>query len=82
MAQASASVVKLVVGVGSFALPSAFVKAGLLGGLVGLPVLAAMCMYCVWLLAQCKRHIGDRCSYYDIGRCGGLCGLQLARAPH
>jgi amino acid permease len=48
------SVGKLVAGVGSYALPKAFCGAGWVGGLIGMPVIAATCLYCLRLLLHCR----------------------------
>jgi len=64
------SVGKLVAGVGSYALPKAFCGAGWVGGLIGMPLIAATCLYCLRLLLHCrdKAHGGAGGS----GDAGGL----------
>ncbi|ELR24157.1 Transmembrane amino acid transporter protein [Acanthamoeba castellanii str. Neff] len=70
--QASASIIKAVVGAGSFALPWAFLQAGLFGGMIGILVLAILSCYTIRMLIQCKRELvgkSDRyVTYVDIAR--------------
>eukprot|EP00936_MAST-01D_sp_MAST-1D-sp1_P000709 g709.t1 len=51
------SVAKLVAGVGSYALPRAAAGIGWLGAVVGLPLLASFCFYCLTLLLQCRIRV-------------------------
>ena len=51
------SVAKLVAGVGSYALPRAAAGIGWLGAVVGLPLLASFCFYCLTLLLRCRARV-------------------------
>lgn len=68
--QASFSLIKAVVGAGSFALPAAFMEAGLWGGVVGILVLAALSLFTILLLIRCKNELpalkGRYVSYVDV----------------
>lgn len=66
--QAGVNVMKLVVGVGSFALPAAFAEAGMLGGVCGIILVAGLTAYCVKLIRACAVEVGPQSTYFDIAR--------------
>lgn len=68
MFQAAVNTTKLVVGVGSFALPQAFELAGMAGGILGIPLLAAWCAFSMKLMVDVRLDIGPQAVYYDVGR--------------
>ena len=76
---------KLVVGIGSYALPKAFSLVGLLGGLVLTPLMALLCAWSISLLVATKskfsRSIGAACDYNRLARsvpgAGGGAGRLL-----
>ena len=67
--EATFAVVKGIAGAGLFALPSAFAQSGLLAGVVGVVVLAALSSSSIKLLASIKRSLyGDApVTYLDVG---------------
>ena len=69
---ATISVMKLVVGIGSYALPKAFSLVGLLGGLILTPLMALMCAWSISLLVTTKakfsQSIGMNCNYNQLAR--------------
>lgn len=67
--QATVSVLKLVVGVGSFALPAAFAQSGLYGGAAGVILVAVLSAYCVYLYTLAKAKVSPTASYFEVGRC-------------
>jgi proton-coupled amino acid transporter len=68
--QASFSIIKAVVGAGSFALPGGFKYAGFWGGFFGLIILAFLSNYTIKLLVICKNKLnneeGEYITYYDL----------------
>jgi len=65
---ACVSIIKCVIGAGSFFLPYGIKKAGLWGGVVGLLCLGALCDYIDYRIIQCKRKLfgGRTVSYPDL----------------
>ena len=66
--QAAVNATKLVVGVGSFALPKAFELAGMVGGILGIPLLALWCTWCLKIMVQVRDSMGLHTSYTDVGK--------------
>ncbi|KAL6060342.1 Transmembrane amino acid transporter protein [Balamuthia mandrillaris] len=57
--QAASSIIKAVIGAGSFALPWGFMQAGLLGGLLGMALLSFLSLFTILMLIQCKNSIPE-----------------------
>lgn len=66
--QAAVNTTKLVVGVGSFSLPAAFRMSGMVGGVIGIPLLAVWAAFAMKLMVDVREDLGPRASYFDCGR--------------
>lgn len=60
---------KLVVGVGSFALPQAFKLSGMVGGIIGIPLLGVWAAFAMKLMVDVRKDLGPGSRYFDCGRC-------------
>lgn len=65
---ATVSIMKLVVGVGSYALPKAFSLVGFVGGMCLLPTMAILCAWSISLLIDTKKHFPPTATYVTIAR--------------
>eukprot|EP00283_Hemiselmis_rufescens_P007796 CAMPEP_0173431342 /NCGR_PEP_ID=MMETSP1357-20121228/9508_1 /TAXON_ID=77926 /ORGANISM="Hemiselmis rufescens, Strain PCC563" /LENGTH=416 /DNA_ID=CAMNT_0014395805 /DNA_START=215 /DNA_END=1465 /DNA_ORIENTATION=- len=63
---ASAHIIKAVMGAGSFALPWAFTKSGIVLGPLILMAIAAMSAYTHILLARCRRKASSYCAIHEM----------------
>ena len=79
---ATVSICKLVVGVGSYALPKAFSLVGFIGGAFLLPVMAILCSFSISLLVQTKARFAGKSnmSYVDLVRASPSNGGSSSRA--
>jgi len=66
--QAAVNTTKLVVGVGSFSLPKAFQYSGMLGGVLGVPLLCVWAAFAMKLMVDVRESLGAGARYFDCGR--------------
>ena len=58
--------IKANLGPGLFAIPAAFKDAGLVGGSIGVPLMALLSIHCMHLLVKCTEELKSRCGDPDM----------------